>query len=104
MSADRPIPLTGGHFAVPGNRWDLLQENAFDAATVGVVIPYYEQPAQLALVLRALELQTYPHDLMHVVIADDAGRQRLVASRRRGEPRGSRIPCRGRAQPRSRGH
>jgi GT2 family glycosyltransferase len=71
MSADRPIPLTGGHFAVPGNRWDLLQGTASDAVSVGVVIPYYEQPAQLALVLRALELQTYPHELIHVVIADD---------------------------------
>jgi GT2 family glycosyltransferase len=36
-----------------------------------VIIPYYEQPTQLALVLRALELQDHPLELIEVVIADD---------------------------------
>ncbi|BBZ25988.1 hypothetical protein MMAD_02830 [Mycolicibacterium madagascariense] len=66
-----PLPLTDGRFVVPGNRWDLLAAEPSRAVRVGVVIPHYEQPAQLALVLRALELQDYASDLIEVVVADD---------------------------------
>ena len=66
-----PRTLTDGRFVVPGNRWDLLAEEPPRPVRVGVVIPHYEQPAQLALVLRALELQDYPAELTEVVVADD---------------------------------
>jgi GT2 family glycosyltransferase len=67
----RPLPLTDGRFAIPGNRWDLLEHSASPEVRVAVVIPYYEQPAQLALVLRALELQDFPSERIEVVVADD---------------------------------
>lgn len=65
------IPLSGGRFAVPGNRWDLLDDHPGLPSRVTVVIPFYEQHDQLALTLAALEQQTYPHDLLEVVVADD---------------------------------
>jgi GT2 family glycosyltransferase len=70
-SAPAPFELTDGRFVVPGNRWDLLADKPSRPTRVGVVIPYYEQPNQLALVLRALELQDHPLELLDVVIADD---------------------------------
>jgi len=66
-----PIRLSDGRVAVPGNRWDLLDEHAGRQVRVAVVIPFYEQHAQLALTLAALEQQTYPHELLEVIIADD---------------------------------
>jgi GT2 family glycosyltransferase len=68
------VTLTDGRFVVPGNRWDLLNYNAFRPARVGVIIPHYQQPDQLALVLRALELQDHPPELIEVVIADDGSK------------------------------
>ena len=44
---------------------------------VAVVIPFYEQHDKLALTLAALEQQTYPHDLIEVVVADAPDRQRF---------------------------
>lgn len=69
--AARAFPLTDGRLVVPGNRWDLLDQNDFRPARVAVVIPHYEQPAQLTLVLAALELQDHPRHLIEVVVADD---------------------------------
>jgi GT2 family glycosyltransferase len=66
-----PIPLADGRFAVPANRWDLLDDHAGVPTRVAVVIPFYSQHAQLALTLAALELQTYPPELLEVVVADD---------------------------------
>lgn len=68
---DEPLLLTDGRYVIPGNRWDLVQPIDFRPAPVAVVIPHYQQPAQLALVLRALELQDYPRESMEVVVADD---------------------------------
>lgn len=70
-SAPRPVPLPDGRFAVPANRWDLLDDMPSRPARVGVVVPHYEQPERLALVLRALELQDHPAELIDVVVADD---------------------------------
>jgi len=39
--------------------------------TVSVVLPHFESPHDLALVLTALELQDHPLDLLDVVVADD---------------------------------
>jgi GT2 family glycosyltransferase len=69
------IPLSGGRFAVPGNRWDLLDDHPGLPSRVSVVIPFYEQHDRLALTLAALEQQTYPHDLIDVVVADDGSAQ-----------------------------
>ena len=60
---------------MPGNRWDLLDDHPGLPVRVAVVIPFYEQHDQLALTLAALEQQTYPHDLLEVVVADDGSAQ-----------------------------
>jgi GT2 family glycosyltransferase len=65
-----PIRLSDGRTIVPDNRWDLAGDT-LSTPLVSVVIPYYNQPHQLALVLEALTAQTYPRDRMEVVIADD---------------------------------
>ncbi|MCV7424208.1 glycosyltransferase [Mycobacterium yunnanensis] len=70
-----PIPLSGGRVAVPGNRWDLLDGHPGLPVHVAVVIPFYEQHAQLDLTLAALEQQTYPHELLEVIVADDGSAQ-----------------------------
>ncbi|MET0475960.1 MAG: glycosyltransferase, partial [Mycobacterium sp.] len=71
ITGDRPLPLTDGRFAVPANRWDLLQDSTSHPVEVAVVIPHYDQPRQLALLLRAIELQDFPPELIEVVVADD---------------------------------
>lgn len=38
---------------------------------VSVVVPYYEQPEQLALLVAALERQIWPRDRLELVVADD---------------------------------
>lgn len=70
------IALPGGRFAVPGNRWDLVPDASVDPPTVTVIVPYYEQPQQLSMLLRALEAQTHPLDRLQVVIADDGSPHR----------------------------
>ncbi len=55
-----------GWSLVPGNRWDLLPE--VPRPPVTVVVTHFEQPAQLARTLAALE----GHD---VVVADDGSRE-----------------------------
>lgn len=68
---ERPMTLADDRVVVPGNRWDLVDSSMFRDVSVAVVIPHYEQPTQLALVLRALELQRYRKELIEVVVADD---------------------------------
>ena len=69
--ADAPIGLPDGRFLVPGNRWDLLDGAPANLERIAVVIPFYEQHAQLAVQLAALEAQTYPRELIEVVVSDD---------------------------------
>ncbi|MCT7661104.1 glycosyltransferase [Mycobacterium deserti] len=44
-------------------------------ASVAIVIPYYEQQADLDRVLAALERQDYPNHLLEVIVADDGSSQ-----------------------------
>lgn len=67
----RPIPLSDGRFTVPGNRWDLLSDMPPRSASVAVIVPYYNQPHELTLVLAALDCQNYPVELLQIVVADD---------------------------------
>lgn len=69
--ADSPTALPDGRFLVPANRWDLLDDVRGNRQRIAVVIPFYEQHAQLAVLLAALELQTYPRELVEIVVADD---------------------------------
>lgn len=74
------VPLPDGRVVVPDNRWDMAP--TVDATPeVGVVIPYYDQPEQLALVLAGLAAQTYPLEKVHVTVADDGSRLPLVIDR-----------------------
>ncbi|WP_161600649.1 glycosyltransferase family 2 protein [Mycolicibacterium hodleri] len=66
-----PIALSDGRFLVPANRWDLLDDVPGRPQRIAVVIPFYEQHVQLAMLLAALELQTYPRELVEIVVADD---------------------------------
>jgi glycosyltransferase involved in cell wall biosynthesis len=67
--------------AVPHNRWDLLAPPDLGAweprMRVSVVIPYYERPRELARTLAALEAQTYPRELIEVIVADDGSEPAL---------------------------
>ncbi|MDR6173737.1 GT2 family glycosyltransferase [Nocardioides zeae] len=56
---------------VPGNRWDLADVRAEPGShrSVSVVVPHFEQPAQLARTLAALDAQTVRPD--EVLVADD---------------------------------
>jgi GT2 family glycosyltransferase len=60
---------------VGGNRWDQLDVPGLGEWTptrpVTVVIPYYQALDELQLTLAALSRQTYPHELLQVVVADD---------------------------------
>ncbi|MDJ0029160.1 glycosyltransferase [Gordonia alkanivorans] len=64
------IRLGDGRTVVADNRWDLVGV-ASTTPLVSVVIPYYNQPHQLALVLEALTTQTHPPGRLEVVVADD---------------------------------
>ena len=45
---------------------------------VSVVVPYFEASRELALTLAALERQTWPRELMEVVVVDDGSKPRLA--------------------------
>jgi GT2 family glycosyltransferase len=65
-------PSPGARITVPGNRWDLLAGREPERAPfVSVVIPYYNAPAQLRLVLHGLTLQSHPAARLEVIVADD---------------------------------
>lgn len=70
-----PEPTPPPSARVPRNRWDRLDVPDLGAWTperkVSVVLPYYEAPDALRLTLAALAEQTYPSDLLEVVVADD---------------------------------
>lgn len=68
------VEMGDGRLLVPDNRWDLVQA-APRTPLVSVVIPYYDQPDQLDLVLAALTEQTYPSDRLEVIVADDGSSQ-----------------------------
>ncbi|OUC76331.1 glycosyltransferase [Gordonia lacunae] len=65
------VELDDGRTVVPDNRWDLVGDAPTTTPLVSVVIPHYNQPHQLALVLEALTAQTHPRDRLEVVVADD---------------------------------
>lgn len=61
-----------GHAVVPGNRWDLLDgARPAHRPRVSLVVPYFDAPQDLSRLLAAVAVQTYPHHLLDVVIADD---------------------------------
>lgn len=75
-----PLFLPDGRVVVPDNRWDLVDDHQ-RTPSVSVVVPYYDQPQQLALVLEALTIQTYPLEEVDVVVADDGSRERPAIDR-----------------------
>jgi GT2 family glycosyltransferase len=66
---------------IPHNRWDTLDVPALGAWTpslrVTVVIPYYRQRDALELTLTGLAAQTYPSDLLEVIVVDDGSEEPL---------------------------
>ncbi|TRW82798.1 glycosyltransferase [Mycolicibacterium sp. 018/SC-01/001] len=65
------FPLTDGRFCVPGNGWHALDGRPGRMASIAVVVPFYDQQADLDRLLAALDLQDYPVELIDVVVADD---------------------------------
>ncbi|SDP38840.1 Glycosyltransferase like family 2 [Nakamurella panacisegetis] len=68
-----PTSVGAGRWAVPGNRWDLLDgiDSRSEPPEISVVIPYFENQHDLDLLLTALRGQTHPTSRLQVVIADD---------------------------------
>ena len=73
-------PTTGQ--VVPGNRWDQLDIPALGQWTptrrVTVVLPYFQAPDALENTLAGLACQTYPSDLVQIVVADDGSNPSLI--------------------------
>lgn len=65
------------------NDWRMADAAPLDSFApsipASVIIPYYAAPRELALVLAALERQTYPRDLLEVIIVDDGSPAPLAA-------------------------
>ena len=76
--APRPAPRPA---AVRYNDWrsvGLASAAAFTPSEpVSVVVPYFEAPDALALTFAAIETQTYPRELIEVVVVDDGSRPSL---------------------------
>ncbi|ORI13907.1 glycosyl transferase [Rhodococcus sp. 1163] len=68
------VDIGDGRILVPDNEWDRVHGPS-RCPVVSVIIPYYDQPSQLSLVLAALAEQTYPADRLEVVVADDGSSQ-----------------------------
>lgn len=66
--------MTGGGYP-PANRWDLLDAPEpgrwTPELTVSVVVPAYRGQADLDRTMAGLRRQSYPRDLLEVVVADD---------------------------------
>lgn len=68
--AMKPLPAP-----VWENDWRQISPPGPDAFVprekVSVVIPYYNAPGELSVVLKALEYQTYPRELLEIIVAAD---------------------------------
>jgi GT2 family glycosyltransferase len=57
---------------IRGNAWNMLEgEQAAELPTVSVVVVHFEQQAELDRTLAALARQTYPAELLEVIVVDD---------------------------------
>jgi GT2 family glycosyltransferase len=76
----RVLPLPGGRFVVPGNRWDLVAEAepAEPTPSISVIVPYYQDRRQLDLVLEGLRLQDLPVHRFEVIVVDDGSPEPLA--------------------------
>lgn len=75
MGAGRPAPSP---MNVTGNRWTEIKVPELDnwnpSMHLSVVVPHYDEPEALRLTLEGLNLQTYPKNLLQVIVADDGSR------------------------------
>lgn len=92
--AGRPPANVPPSARVPENRWDQLEVPAVGALdqwrptlSVSVVIPAYNAHASIGRCLAALRLQTYPHELVEVVIADDGSEPPMTVPDEAGDLR-----------------
>lgn len=90
-----PEPPTAPSAArIRGNDWTLLEVPGLGGwtptRTLSVVIPVYGGPERLARTLAAIAAQTYPPELLEVVVADD-GSDPPVEAERLGRARGLRV-------------
>ena len=78
MEKREPLAKPPPPAKVEGNRWIDIQVPAIGAwkpeRTVTLVLPYFEAQEELNRTLAALTRQTYPLDLMEVIVADDGSR------------------------------
>src|SRR5665811_1651138 len=75
MDQHPPTPESPPAAAVAGNRWvdiDVPEIGRWQPnRMVTVVVPYFERQEELDRTLAALTEQTYPRELMEVVVVDD---------------------------------
>jgi GT2 family glycosyltransferase len=72
----RPPAFSGAGWAVPGNRWDLLEGKWPECPpSISVIIAHYQQPTQLARTLAALARQSHPSRLTEILVVDDGSPQ-----------------------------
>ncbi|CAD6009874.1 glycosyltransferase family 2 protein [Agreia sp. COWG] len=68
----RPSSAPPFGVGVPGNRWDTLEGvEPKTLPTVSVIVVHFEQQRQLDRTLLALSRQTYPAELLEVIVVDD---------------------------------
>ena len=68
-----------GGWALPDNRWDLLDTmQPQTSPTVSVIVAHYEQPRELARTLLALDRQRYPRELVEIIVVDDGSAEQPV--------------------------
>jgi GT2 family glycosyltransferase len=64
--------VTGTGRAIRGNDWTALDGLRPEVPPmISVIVPYFEQPAELARTLHALGRQTHPHDRLEIIVVDD---------------------------------
>ena len=70
MTAAEAVPVGEGRFTAPQNRWDLIPD-AGAMGSVSVIVPFFDQQAQLERLLVGIELQRCPYPVVEVIVGDD---------------------------------
>lgn len=76
---------------VPGNRWDLVPAPT-TPPRVSVIVPFFEQHAELQRVLAGVSIQRGPVQLCDVVVADDGSARSPSVPSHLEMPDGARVP------------
>jgi GT2 family glycosyltransferase len=71
--------MSGTGVAIVGNDWSVLDgRRAVEPPRVSVIVAHFEQPDDLRRTLAALRAQTYPRELVEIVVVDDGSAEAPV--------------------------